>query len=322
MIAGRFCVWCRPAGFVHDRLAAHNPGMSHASSIDAFLDAAWAERGLSANTLESYRRDLAKLEGFLKVQGVTLDGARREDLLAFLGLQLREGRSPRSVARYLSGFRQFYRWGVRERRFEEDPTALIDSPRLGRSLPKTLNEAQVERLLAAPDVGEPLGLRDRAMLELMYATGLRVSELVGLELANLSLTQGVVRVVGKGNKERLVPLGEEAGRWMERYLAEGRPALLKGATSSAVFVTGRRAGMTRQSFWLRVKRHAKTADIAPSISPHALRHAFATHLLNHGADLRVVQLLLGHSDLSTTQIYTHVAKEGLKRLHEQHHPRG
>lgn len=296
--------------------------MSHDAAIDAFLDAAWAERGLSANTLDSYRRDLGKLEGFLRTQGVTLEGARREDLLAFLGLQLREGRSPRSVARYLSGFRQFYRWAVRERRLDEDPTALIESPKLGRSLPKTLDEAQVERLLAAPDVNEPLGLRDRAMLELMYATGLRVSELVGLVLANLSLAQGVVRVVGKGNKERLVPLGEEAGRWLERYLAEARPLLLKGATASEVFVTGRRAGMTRQSFWLRVKHHARVAGIEQPISPHGLRHAFATHLLNHGADLRVVQLLLGHSDLSTTQIYTHVAREGLKRLHEQHHPRG
>lgn len=235
---------------------------------------------------------------------------------------MREGRSPRSVARYLSGFRQFYRWQVRERRLPEDPTALIDSPRLGRSLPKALGEEEVERLLRAPDTEDPLGLRDRAMLELMYATGLRVSELVGLQLPNLSLNQGVVRVVGKGDRERLVPLGEEAARWLERYLAESRPALLGEAKTPDVFVTARRRGMTRQSFWLRVKKHAAGAGIEQPISPHGLRHSFATHLLNHGADLRVVQLLLGHSDLSTTQIYTHVAREGLKRLHERHHPRG
>lgn len=204
----------------------------------------------------------------------------------------------------------------------EDPTALIESPRLGRSLPKALTEEQVERLLEAPDTESSLGLRDRAMLELMYATGLRVSELVGLTLPNVNLNQGVVRVVGKGNKERLVPLGEEASRWLTAYLETARPALMKEATTPAVFVTGRRAGMTRQSFWLRVKRHALEAGIDRPISPHGLRHSFATHLLNHGADLRVVQLLLGHSDLSTTQIYTHVAREGLKRLHEEHHPRG
>jgi integrase/recombinase XerD len=296
--------------------------MSGDDSIEAFLDAIWAERGLSANTLESYRRDLAKLSGFLHARERDLARAGREDLLAFLGTQLRDGRSPRSVARYLSGFRQFYRWQVRERRLSEDPTALIESPKLGRTLPKALTETQVEQLMSAPDLDDPLGLRDRAMLELMYATGLRVSELVGLQLPNLSLNQGVVRVVGKGDKERLVPLGEEAATWLQRYLDTARPALMKGATAPEVFVTGRRAGMTRQSFWLRVKRHAATAGIDRPISPHGLRHSFATHLLNHGADLRVVQLLLGHSDLSTTQIYTHVAREGLKRLHEQHHPRG
>ncbi|MEE4173239.1 MAG: site-specific tyrosine recombinase XerD [Xanthomonadales bacterium] len=296
--------------------------MSDASHIEAFLDAIWAERGLSDNSLDSYRRDLKKLSAFLQARGTDLLSARREDLLAYLGLQMREGRSPRSVARYLSGFRQFYRWQVRERRMAEDPTALIDSPKLGRSLPKALTEAQVERLLEAPDTESALGLRDRAMLELMYATGLRVSELVGLTLPNVNLNQGVVRVVGKGNKERLVPLGEEASRWLTAYLETGRPALMKGATAPEVFVTGRRAGMTRQSFWLRVKRHAFEAGIERPISPHGLRHSFATHLLNHGADLRVVQLLLGHSDLSTTQIYTHVAREGLKRLHEEHHPRG
>ena len=296
--------------------------MSDAEHIEAFLDAIWAERGLSDNSLDSYRRDLNKLSGFLQARGAGLLSAGREDLLAYLGLQMREGRSPRSVARYLSGFRQFYRWQVRERRITDDPTALIESPRVGRSLPKALTEEQVERLLQAPDTDSPLGLRDRAMLELMYATGLRVSELVGLQLPNVNLNQGVVRVVGKGNKERLVPLGEEAARWLSRYLEAARPVLMKGATAPEVFVTGRRSGMTRQSFWLRVRRHALEAGIDRPISPHGLRHSFATHLLNHGADLRVVQLLLGHSDLSTTQIYTHVAREGLKRLHEEHHPRG
>ena len=296
--------------------------MNDAGHIEGFLDAIWAERGLSDNSLDSYRRDLKKLAAFLEQRGTDLLSARREDLLAYLGLQMREGRSPRSVARYLSGFRQFYRWQVRERRITEDPTALIESPRLGRSLPKALTEAQVERLLQAPETETPLGLRDRAMLELMYATGLRVSELVGLPLPNVNLNQGVVRVVGKGNKERLVPLGEEAARWLASYLDTARPELMKGATASEVFVTGRKSGMTRQSFWLRVKGHALTAGIDRPISPHGLRHSFATHLLNHGADLRVVQLLLGHSDLSTTQIYTHVAREGLKRLHEEHHPRG
>jgi len=296
--------------------------MNDESEIDAFLDAAWAERGLSRNTLASYRRDLMKLERFLARRGRGLREARRDDLLAYLGEQMRAGLSPRTVARYLSGFRQFYRWQVRERRMDKDPTALVESPKLGRSLPKALSEDQVERLLAAPDTDDPVELRDRAMLELMYATGLRVSELTGLELKNLSLNRGVVRVLGKGNKERLVPLGAEASSWLERYLEEARPALMKGATAPEVFVTGRRAGMTRQSFWHRVKRHAARAGIDGAISPHALRHSFATHLLNHGADLRVVQLLLGHSDLSTTQIYTHIAREGLKRLHEEHHPRG
>lgn len=290
--------------------------------IDAFLDAAWAERGLSRNTLQSYRRDLLKLAGWLNGEACTLTSAAREHLLGFLADQMKQGLSPKSVARYLSGFRQFYRWQVRERHLAEDPTALIESPKLGRSLPKALSETDVERLLRAPDNSDLLGLRDRAMLELMYATGLRVSELTALKLTDLGMNQGVVRVLGKGNKERLVPLGEEALSWLQRYLNEARPQLMKGGTTPEVFVTARRAGMTRQSFWYRVKHHAREAGIAQSISPHALRHSFATHLLNHGADLRVVQLLLGHSDLSTTQIYTHVAREGLKRLHEQHHPRG
>ncbi len=290
--------------------------------IDRFLDAIWAERGLSGNTLEGYRRDLLKLAAHVAVRQMTLAQAGREDLLGFLAGEVQGGRSPRSISRYLSGYRQFYRWLLREGMATEDPTALIESPKLGRGLPKTLTETEVEALLQAPDCETALGIRDRAMLELMYATGLRVSELTGLELAQVNLNQGVVRVLGKGRKERLVPLGEQALHWLGRYLAGAREDLLKGARCHAVFVTARRAGLTRQAFWHMVKRQAARAGIRKRFSPHALRHSFATHLLNHGADLRVVQLLLGHSDLSTTQIYTHVAREGLKRLHEQHHPRG
>ena len=290
--------------------------------LENFLDATWAERGLSENTLKSYRYDLLQLQRFLARRGRRLDDAGRDDLLAFLSELVRQGRRPRSLSRYLSGMRQFYRWALREGRVAQDPSALIDSPRLGRSLPKALSEEQVEQLLAAPDVAKPLGLRDRTMLELMYATGLRVSELVGLEATNLNLNQGIVRVTGKGGKERLVPLGEEAGDWLRRYLADARPSLLKGADCTQVFVTARRAGMTRQAFWHAIRRYAVQAGIDKQVSPHMLRHSFATHLLNHGADLRVVQLLLGHSDLSTTQIYTHIAREGLKQIHSKHHPRG
>jgi integrase/recombinase XerD len=296
--------------------------MSAAQQIDRFLDAIWAERGLSQNTLQGYRQDLLKLAAHLSGCGKTLPDAGREDILGLLAREVRSGASPRSVSRYLSGYRQFYRWLVREGRVGEDPTALIDSPKLGRSLPRALTEAEVEALLQAPDSGSALGIRDRAMLETMYATGLRVSELTGLETRSLNLSQGVVRVVGKGGKERLVPLGETALEWVRRYLDHARGDLMKGATSGFVFVTARRTGMTRQAFWHMVKRHAAAAGITKKLSPHSLRHSFATHLLNHGADLRVVQLLLGHSDLSTTQIYTHVAREGLKRLHQQHHPRG
>lgn len=296
--------------------------MAGEAQVDAFLDALWAERGLSQNTLHGYRQDLLKLSAWLGERGVDLATARREHLLGFLASEVRAGRSPRSLARYLSGFRQHYRWLVREQRLTEDPTALIESPKLGRGLPRALSEEQVERLLQAPDTGAPLGLRDRAMLELMYATGLRVSELTGLNLANLNLNQGVVRVLGKGGKERLVPMGEEACTWVGAWLRDGRPHILGGASARELFVSGRRTGLTRQAFWHMIRRHARTAGIESPISPHGLRHSFATHLLNHGADLRVLQLLLGHSDLSTTQIYTHVAREGLKRLHEQHHPRG
>jgi integrase/recombinase XerD len=295
--------------------------MQHCT-IERFLDATWAERGLSDNSLQSYRHDLILLRDRLGKRGKTLDAANREDLLAVLAAQVQQGKSPRTVSRYLSTYRQYYRWLVREGVIDSDPAALIESPRIGRGLPKALTEQQVEILLAAPDTDTPLGLRDRAMLELMYATGLRVSELVNLELANLNLNQGVIRVLGKGQKERLVPIGDEAHDSLKLYLSGGRPVLLSGAQTESVFVTTRKSGMTRQAFWYMVRRYAARCDISQKLSPHMLRHSFATHLLNHGADLRVVQLLLGHSDLSTTQIYTHIAREGLKRMHEAHHPRG
>ncbi|MEE8338783.1 MAG: site-specific tyrosine recombinase XerD, partial [Xanthomonadales bacterium] len=283
--------------------------------IEAFLDLAWAERGLSENTLQAYRYDLLQLAAHLEKRNSDLKAATREDLLHFLASRVQEGRNPRSLSRYLSGFRQFYRWLLREGRIDKDPSAMIESPRLGRGLPKALSEQQVDALLEAPDVATPLGLRDRAMLELMYATGLRVSELVELELPGLNLNQGVVRVMGKGNKERLVPLGEESIFWLLRYMEHGRGKLMRGADCPKMFVTARKAGMTRQAFWYAIQKHARVAEIDQQVSPHMLRHSFATHLLNHGADLRVVQLLLGHSDLSTTQIYTHIAREGLKKLH-------
>lgn len=290
--------------------------------LDRFLDAIWAERGLSENTLEAYRRDLMKLMDWLAKKGEILISAGREDLLQLLAEEVAAGRSPRSLSRYLSGYRQFYRWLVRERIITQDPTALIESPKLGRGLPKALSENQIEALLEAPDTTRPLGLRDRAMLEVMYATGLRVSELCGLQLANLNLNQGVIRIMGKGQKERLVPLGGEAEDWLTRFLSDVRPGLLKGSQSPFVFITARKTSLSRQAFWYMVRRHCRQAGIDKAISPHMLRHSFATHLLNHGADLRVVQLLLGHSDLSSTQIYTHIAREGLKRLHQAHHPRG
>jgi integrase/recombinase XerD len=290
--------------------------------IERFLDNLWAERGLSDNSLQSYRHDLLHLHDRLATRGRTLEAASREDLLTVLAGEVQQGKSPRSISRYLSAYRQFYRWLLRDGRISADPVALIESPKTGRGLPKALSEEQVESLLAAPDTGTLLGMRDRAMLELMYATGLRVSELVGLELVNLNLNQGVIRVIGKGQKERLVPIGDEAHDSLNLYLSSARPEILKGVQTDSVFVTTRKSGMTRQAFWYMVKRYAGQCDISKKLSPHMLRHSFATHLLNHGADLRVVQLLLGHSDLSTTQIYTHIAREGLKRMHETHHPRG
>ncbi len=291
--------------------------------LERFLDALWMERGLSRHTLAAYGADLRGFAAWLAAgPGRTLAEARREDLLAYLAHRAAQGASLRSSARLMSSLRRFYQYLVREGIRDSDPSARIEAPRLGRPLPKSLTETEVEALLAAPDTERCLGLRDRAMLELLYATGLRVSELVALPLTRLNLRQGVVRVAGKGGKERIVPLGEEAAHWLERWLREGRPALLKARGSEALFVTARGGAMTRQAFWHLIKRYARAAGIGHPLSPHTLRHAFATHLLNHGADLRALQMLLGHSDLSTTQIYTHVARERLKELHAVHHPRG
>ncbi len=290
--------------------------------IERFIDALWLERGLSENTLNAYRSDLSALARWLRAQGAELELAQRDQLLRYLQQRAGEGSSPRSSARMLSSIRRLYRWLLREGRREDDPSARIDSPKLGRGLPKSLTEAEVEALLEAPEVESPYGLRDRAMLELLYATGLRVSELVGLQLGQLGMSQGLVRIIGKGNKERLVPMGEEALDWLQRYLREGRPQLVKADSGDSLFPGSRGPAISRQGFWQIIKRYAIGAGISKPISPHTLRHAFATHLLNHGADLRVVQLLLGHSSLSTTQIYTHVARERLKSLHAQHHPRG
>ena len=290
--------------------------------IDRFLDALWLEKGLSDNTRDAYRSDLALFNAWLDERGVRLAGAGREMILDHLAWRLASNYKARSTARLLSGLRGFYRFLLREGSISVDPTLRVEMPKLGRPLPKALSEADVEALLAAPDIGDPLGMRDRAMLEVLYATGLRVTELVSLSLEQINPRQGVLRTFGKGNKERLVPLGEEALHWVTRYMREARDALLVGKPSDVVFPSRRGDLMTRQTFWHRIKLHARQAGIAPSISPHTLRHAFATHLLNHGADLRTVQMLLGHSDLSTTQIYTHIARARLQELHAQHHPRG
>ncbi|RLA04440.1 MAG: site-specific tyrosine recombinase XerD [Gammaproteobacteria bacterium] len=290
--------------------------------IEQFTDAMWMERGLSRNTLSAYRNDLSGLAVWLLKQGRTLLAARRQDLLAYLSDRVNDGAKPRTTARLLSSMRRFYRYLIREGQLQEDPSVRIDTPRIGRPLPDTLSESEVEALLDAPDEQDTLGLRDRAMLELLYACGLRVSELVGMTTDQASLTQGVVRLIGKGSKERLVPMGEEAVDWLQYYLDESRPDLAAGSSAKQLFITRRGKGMTRQAFWYRIRHYAVKSGINKPLSPHTLRHAFATHLLNHGADLRVVQMLLGHSDLSTTQIYTHVARERLKDLHAQHHPRG
>jgi integrase/recombinase XerD len=290
--------------------------------IERFADALWMERGLSPSTLAAYQSDLRAFAGwFSKERQRGLAAARRGDLLDYLTRLSLQGRKPRSSARSLSCLRQFYQYLVRQGVTKEDPSARIESPKLGRPLPKTLTEAEVESLLQAPDTADPQGHRDRTMLEVLYATGLRVSELVGLTGGQLSLVQGVVRVTGKGGKERLVPLGEEALTWLEDYLGGPRQDLLNGRLSDFLFPTRRSERLTRQAFWQLIKRYALEAGIGKNLSPHSLRHAFATHLLNHGADLRVVQMLLGHSDISTTQIYTHVARERLKKLYASHHPR-
>ncbi|MGD8743744.1 MAG: site-specific tyrosine recombinase XerD [Granulosicoccaceae bacterium] len=290
--------------------------------IEAFIDMLWMERGLSDNTLRAYRSDLQAFANWLTGNGISLLAAQRQDLLGYLADRSKQGVRVRTSARMLSSLRRFYQYLVREGRLQEDPSARIDAPRLVRPVPKYLTEDEVDKLLAAPDTSVALGLRDRAMLEMLYASGLRVSELVGLQMPQINLLQGVVRISGKGGKERLVPVGEEALLWLERFVRDSRPDLLRGRPCDALFPTRRGAGMTRQAFWHLIKRYAQQAGIAKHLSPHTLRHAFATHLLNHGADLRVVQMLLGHSNLSTTQIYTHVARERLKSLHAEHHPRG
>ena len=288
--------------------------------IDQFLDALWLERGLSENTLSAYRSDLYSYAGWLASTSRDLLQSRPEDVLGYLATLT--GKSARTSARRLSSLRRFFQYLAREGRIDHDPCARIAAPRIGRPLPKSLTEEEVESLLNAPDTATAVGQRDRAMLEVLYATGLRVSELVGLQLGQVNLRQGVLRVIGKGNKERLVPLGEEASDWVEKFIRQGRAELLPGPPVDTLFPSRRGRMMTRQTFWHAVKRHARRAGIGKALSPHVLRHAFATHLLNHGADLRVVQMLLGHSDISTTQIYTHVARERLKNLHAEHHPRG
>lgn len=278
---------------------------------------------MSENTLAAYRRDLSLFDEWLAATAdQPLLAANASHIQSYLGLKLRQGASPRSSARFLSAARSFYRWALREGQITEDPTLRIESPRQGRPLPKSLSETDVEQLLNAPDLELALEFRDRTMLELLYACGLRVSELVGLQVEQVGLNQGIVRVVGKGGKERLVPMGEEALDWLMRYMRGPRTELLKGQSSNVLFPSNRSQQMTRQTFWYRIKIYGKRAGIRTHLSPHTLRHAFATHLLNHGADLRVVQMLLGHSDLSTTQIYTHVASQRMQALHEQHHPRG
>jgi integrase/recombinase XerD len=289
--------------------------------LDRFIDAIWLEDGLAGNSLAAYRRDLQALSTWQRARGLSLIGTSGVDLAAYLAAE-HAGTRATTANRRLASFRRFFRWALREGRIQADPTLRIANARQPSRFPRTLSEAQVEALLAAPNTDAPLGLRDRAMLELLYATGLRVSELVSLRPVELALNEGFVRVVGKGAKERVVPIGEVARDWVERYQRTARRALLNGRTADAVFVTQRAAPMTRQMFWVLVRRYAVVAGIHAPLSPHGLRHAFATHLLNHGADLRAVQMMLGHADISTTQIYTHVARERLRSLHARHHPRG
>jgi len=291
-----------------------------AKIIETFLNALWLEFGLSENTLAAYGSDLNQFDKWLK--NLTLEDVAEADISLFFLYRQKQGQSSRSAARMLSSLRRFYSYLLRENRLSVDPTSLIDAPHIGRSLPGSLSESEVEQLLQAPETVHALGFRDRTMLELVYAAGLRVSELVGITFQQVNLRQGCVRIIGKGDKERLVPIGEEATSWLERYLSGARQDILGSRQSDYLFVTARGSCMTRQAFWHIIKRYAKLAGIDKDLSPHTLRHAFATHLLNHGADLRVVQLLLGHSDLSTTQIYTHIAQHRLKEIHSKFHPRG
>jgi integrase/recombinase XerD len=310
--------------FLHTRPAEARsaPPRDSKALIDRFLDAIWMERGLSENTLGAYRADLLALNQRLETRAVELRQARRADVLEYIAWRVQGGAKPRSTARQLSSFRRFYRYLLREGLIGDDPTAQIAMPKIGRSLPQSLTEDEVEALLAAPNVTEPLGHRDRAMLEVLYATGVRVSELINLKLTQLNLNQGVIRIIGKGDRERLIPLGDEAQDWLREFIAGPRVEILLERQTDYLFPTRRGDRMTRQAFWHIIKRYAKKAGVDKKLSPHTVRHAFATHLLNNGADLRVVQLLLGHSDVSTTQIYTHVARERMKELHSRHHPRG
>ncbi len=291
--------------------------------VEMFLDNIWMEHGLSENTLSAYRNDLFNLLRWLSSFQVSISDVKHEHLLDYLAHRVTQGMQPRSGARLLSSIRRFYRYQLRQGNVVADPTEKIEFPKLGRYLPEVLTEDDVEMLLAAPDITKSQGIRDRTMLEVLYACGLRVSELINLQLHQVNMRTGVLRVVGKGNKERLVPFGEQAGEWLEKYFNDARPGLLKeGHDCNVLFVSNRGLGMTRQAFWHVIKRHARVVGIEKHLSPHTLRHAFATHLLNHGADLRVVQMLLGHSDLSTTQVYTHIAQARLQELHREHHPRG
>ena len=301
---------------MNDKPSVSLPNQEH---IDLFIDAMWLESGLSKNTLSAYRTDLNNFAKFILAKDLLKAG--QSDIQGFLAVLMAQGTKASSSARVLSTMRRFYRYQIRENRIATDPCAQVLSPKQGRPLPKAVSESQVESLLAAPDIQTALGIRDRTMLETLYATGLRVSELVELTLLEVSTQVGVVRIIGKGNKERLVPLGEQAIDWIERYQNTARQDLLRERQCDAMFVTARGAGMTRQAFWHIIKKYALIAGIEQGLSPHTLRHAFATHLINHGADLRSVQMLLGHADLSTTQIYTHIARERLQSMHAEHHPR-
>lgn len=302
-------------------MSEHKLSPQDAVELDMFIDQLWLQDGLSKNTLQSYRFDLTSFALWLQLQHKQLLSVRQADIQQYLAVKFPQSK-PRSMSRLIATLRRFYRYCLRENKIDTDPTLQIEAPKLPRCLPKSLSEDEVVALLNAPNLNEPAGLRDRAMLELLYACGLRVSELVSIQTTEISIADGVVRVTGKGSKTRLVPMGEEAADWISLYLKEARPVILQKRLCDALFVTNRGEAMTRQAFWYLIKRYALLAGITKHMSPHVLRHAFATHLLNHGADLRVVQMLLGHSDISTTQIYTHVARERLKKLHAQHHPRG